>query len=52
LKPAYLKDHGHRVLNPGLPDDDFAAAVSIAQAEFDQVKPTWLSAVLVAAQWP
>jgi hypothetical protein len=39
LKPSYLKDHGHEVLNPALPDDDFDAAVGIAQAEFDQSKP-------------
>ena len=39
LKPTYLKDHGHEVLNPCLPDDDFDAAVSIAQTEFDQHHP-------------
>jgi hypothetical protein len=39
IKPTYLKDHGHEVLNPALPDDDFAAAVSIAQAEFDRHHP-------------
>ncbi|MGO8751196.1 MAG: alpha/beta fold hydrolase [Thermoguttaceae bacterium] len=39
VKPTYLKDHGHEVLNPALPDDDFAAAVRIAQAEFDQHLP-------------
>ena len=39
LKPTYLKDHGHEVLNPALPDDDFDAAVRIAQAEFDQGEP-------------
>ncbi len=39
LKPTYLKDHGHEVLNPKLPDDDFDAAVRIAQAEFDLGKP-------------
>jgi len=39
LKPTYLKDHGHTVLNPALPDDDFNAAVRIAQAEFDQGRP-------------
>ena len=39
LKPTYLKDHGHEVLNPALPDDDFDAAVRIAQAEFDQRYP-------------
>ncbi len=39
IKPTYLKDHGHEVLNPALPDDDFDAAVRIAQAEFDQHRP-------------
>jgi hypothetical protein len=39
IKPTYLKDHGHEVLNPALPDDDFEAAVRIAQAEFDQHQP-------------
>jgi hypothetical protein len=39
LKPTYLKEHGHKVLNPALPDDDFDVAVRIAQAEFDRHKP-------------
>jgi hypothetical protein len=39
VKPTYLKDHGHEVLNPALPDDDFDAAVRIAQAEYDRGKP-------------
>jgi hypothetical protein len=39
MKPTYLKDHGHEVLNPKLPDDDFAEAVRIAQAEFDTHQP-------------
>lgn len=39
LKPTYLKQHGHEVLNPALPDNDFDAAVRIAQAEFDQHHP-------------
>ena len=38
-KPTYLRDQGHTVLNPALPDDDFDAAVRIAQAEFDQHQP-------------
>ena len=38
-KPTYLKSHGHEVLNPALPDNDFAAAVRIAQAEFDGHRP-------------
>jgi hypothetical protein len=39
VKPTYLKDHGHTVFNPKLPDDDFAAAIKIAQAEFDRHQP-------------
>jgi hypothetical protein len=26
IKPTYLKDDGHTVLNPALPDDDFDEA--------------------------
>jgi len=39
LKPTYLRDSGHTVLNPALPDDDFDAAVRIAQAEYNKHKP-------------
>lgn len=39
VKPTYLKDHGHSVLNPSLPDEDFSAAVRIAQSEFDKHQP-------------
>jgi hypothetical protein len=39
VKPTYLKDHGHTVINPALNDDDFAAAVATAQAEFDKHQP-------------
>lgn len=39
VKPTYLKDHGHEVINPKLPDDDTDEAVRIAQAEFDQHQP-------------
>jgi hypothetical protein len=39
IKPTYLKDHGHKVLNPALPDDDFDAAAAIAQTEFDRHPP-------------
>ena len=39
VKPTYLKDHGHDVINPVLDDDDFAAAVATAQAEFDKHEP-------------
>jgi hypothetical protein len=36
VKPAYLARHGHSVFNPALPDEDFEAAVRIAQAEYDR----------------
>ena len=39
LKPTFLRDQGHEVLNPALLDDDFDAAVRITQAEFDQHHP-------------
>jgi alpha-beta hydrolase superfamily lysophospholipase len=39
VKPTYLKDHGHEVVNPALPHDNFAEAVRIAQAEFDRHQP-------------
>ena len=39
LKPTYLMDHGHEVLNPRLPDDDFAESLRIAQSEYDQHRP-------------
>ena len=39
VKPTYLKDHGHEVINPKLPDEDFAEAVRIAQNEFDKHRP-------------
>ena len=39
LKHTFLKEHGHEVLNPALPDEDFDEAVRIAQADFDQHQP-------------
>ena len=39
VKPTYLKDHGHEVINPALDDDDFEAALATAQAEFDKHQP-------------
>jgi alpha-beta hydrolase superfamily lysophospholipase len=39
VKPTYLASHGHEVINPALPDEDFPAAVRIAQAEFDGHRP-------------
>jgi hypothetical protein len=40
VKPTYLATHGNTVINPKLPDEDFAEAVRIAQAEFDKHHPT------------
>ena len=39
LKPRFLAQHGHDVINPKLPDEDFEEAVKIAQAEFDKHHP-------------
>jgi hypothetical protein len=39
VKPTFLAHHGHQVINPKLPDEDFEAAVRIAQAEFDRHQP-------------
>jgi alpha/beta superfamily hydrolase len=39
LKPSYLAEHGHEILNPALPDENFAESVRIAQAEFDRHRP-------------
>ena len=39
LKPTYLANHGHEVINPRLDDEDFQRAVATAQAEFDRHQP-------------
>jgi predicted esterase YcpF (UPF0227 family) len=39
VKPTYLAQDGHTVINPKLPDDDFHEAIRIAQAEFDKHQP-------------
>lgn len=39
LKPSYLKDAGHEVLNPALPDDDFDESVRIAEAAYNEHHP-------------
>ena len=39
VKPTFLAQHGHEVINPKLPDEDFEEALRIAQAEYDQHRP-------------
>jgi fermentation-respiration switch protein FrsA (DUF1100 family) len=39
VKPTFLAQHSHEVINPPLPDEDFEAAVRIAQAEYDRHRP-------------
>lgn len=39
VKPSFLREHGHEVLNPALPDEDWEAAVRIAQQEINQHRP-------------
>jgi hypothetical protein len=39
VKPTYLASHGHEVINPALPDEDFPEAVRIAQTECDRHHP-------------
>jgi hypothetical protein len=39
VKPTFLARHGHEVINPKLPDEDFAEAVRLAQAEYDRHRP-------------
>jgi len=39
VKPSNLAGQGHEVVEPELPDDDFDAALGIAQAEFAKIKP-------------
>ena len=58
VKPTFLKDHGHEVLNPDLPDDDFDAVARIVQARpvkdgarvVRRIKiwPTWAAADILA----
>jgi hypothetical protein len=46
VKPTYLAQHGHEVMNPKLPDKEFAKAVRMAQEEFDKHQPrrSWVQA--------
>jgi hypothetical protein len=39
VKPTFLAQHGHEVINPKLPDENFNEAVQIAQEEFNHHQP-------------
>ncbi|MFM8494419.1 MAG: YqiA/YcfP family alpha/beta fold hydrolase [Planctomycetia bacterium] len=39
VKPTYLKNHGHEVIEPALDHDDFQAALETAQRAFDRHQP-------------
>lgn len=39
VKPTFLVERGHQVINPKLDDDDFELALATAQAAFDRVRP-------------
>lgn len=39
VKPTFLAGHGHQVRNTALPDEEFGAAVLVAQAELDRYHP-------------
>ena len=38
-KPTFLKDQGFEVLNPALPDEDFAESIRIAESQYDEHQP-------------
>ena len=38
-KPTSLKDQGFEVLNPALPDEDFAESIRIAESQYDEHQP-------------
>jgi hypothetical protein len=39
VKPTFLAQHGHEIINPKSPDEDFTLAIKIAREEFDKHKP-------------
>ena len=51
VKPTFLARHGHEVINPKLPDEDFGEAVRIDQAEYDKHKPQAAEGRARAGPW-
>ncbi len=39
VKPTFLAQHDHEVINPALDDDNFDAALRTAQSQFDRHEP-------------
>jgi hypothetical protein len=39
IKPTFLREHGHEVIEPVLDDDDFSVAVCTAQDAYDVSRP-------------
>jgi hypothetical protein len=39
VKPTFLAQQGHEVIEPNLPDEDFEEALRMAQAEYDRHRP-------------
>jgi hypothetical protein len=39
VKPCYLRDHGHNVIEPALPSDDFDESIRIAETAFRTCSP-------------
>ena len=52
VKPTYLKSHGHEVIEPVLDHDDFEAALTTAQAAFDQHQPQVVVGSSRGEPWP
>lgn len=39
VKPSFLAAHGHELIEPALPDENFDGAVALAQAELEKHSP-------------